>query len=257
MIEKTTSEFDWRRVVILAVLLGSLALIILFAPREQVLSYHAFADNRSFFSVPNFFDVVSNFTFLIVGLLGLNHCFKTRPGNLKYAWFFLFAGVTLVSVGSAYYHWEPNNESLVWDRLPMTVGFMGLFAALIGEYVSEQLGRILLIPLVLFGMVSVTYWHWSGDLRVYIWVQAVPLITIPVLFLLYRSRYTHQWLLLLALGLYALAKVTELYDLEIFEASGRWISGHTIKHILSAAGCAAILVMLRLRRLTSPRDVTR
>lgn len=41
----------------------------------------------------------------------------------------LFAGVLLTSAGSTWYHLAPTNDSLVWDRLPMTLGFMGLFAA--------------------------------------------------------------------------------------------------------------------------------
>ena len=42
-------------------------------------------------------------------------------------------GVGLVAVGSSYYHWRPNNARLVWDRLPMTVGFMSLIAVVLSE----------------------------------------------------------------------------------------------------------------------------
>ncbi|MBT3812899.1 MAG: hypothetical protein HOE45_04700 [Gammaproteobacteria bacterium] len=38
----------------------------------------------------------------------------------------------LVAAGSSYYHWNPNNQTLVWDRLPMTICFMSLFVALLG-----------------------------------------------------------------------------------------------------------------------------
>jgi hypothetical protein len=46
-----------------------------------------------------------------------------------------FAGVGLTAFGSAYYHLEPTNDRLLWDRLPMTVAFMGLFAAVLSERV--------------------------------------------------------------------------------------------------------------------------
>ena len=39
----------------------------------------------------------------------------------------------MVAIGSSYYHWKPSNSRLVWDRLPMTVGFMSLVAVVISE----------------------------------------------------------------------------------------------------------------------------
>lgn len=230
------------------IVVGSLALMMWQQPLEQNPEYHNFADRRAFFGIPNFLDVASNLAFLIVGLAGLNVCFRNDSGSLRNAWIVLFAGITLVSVGSAYYHWNPNNQTLVWDRLPMTIGFMGLFAALLGEYISERLGAFLLIPALLLGFSSVVYWHLFDDLRFYIWVQLIPLLTIPLVIILYRPKYSHQWLLLAALGCYALAKVSELFDKEIFALSRNSVSGHTIKHLLSALGCLVIVLMLRKRK---------
>jgi hypothetical protein len=137
----------------------------------------------------------------------------------------------------------------------MTIGFMGLFAALLGEYVSDRLGALLLAPALLLGLASVAYWRWSDDLRFYYWIQLVPLLTIPVAMSLYRPRYSHRWLLLAALGWYALAKVAESKDSDIFVSSGGIISGHTVKHLLSALGCLSILLMIQRQRLLE-RDRT-
>ncbi len=230
------------------IVVGSFALMMWLKTLEQPLEYHNFADRRSFFRLPNFLDVASNLAFLFVGIFGLNICLKNSLGSLRYAWIVLFAGITLVSVGSAYYHWNPNNQTLVWDRLPMTIGFMGLFAALIGEYISERLGSILLVPMLLLGFSSVVYWHWFDDLRFYIWVQTVSLLIIPIVMILYRPRYSNQWLLLAGLGWYALAKVAELADGQIFILSQGLISGHTVKHLLSALGCLTIVLMLQNRK---------
>ena len=230
------------------IVFGSLALILSFPAFGQNPEYHNFADRRAFFDIPNFLDVGSNFAFLVVGFAGLIVCFRNRLGNMRNAWIILFAGVTLVSVGSAYYHWNPNNQTLVWDRLPMTIGFMALFAALLGEYISERLGKFLLVPLLLLGFASVVYWHWFDDLRFYIWVQLIPLLTIPVIMILYRPKYSHQWMLVAGLGCYALAKITELGDEQIFSFTQDLISGHTIKHLLSALGCLTILLMLQKRK---------
>ncbi len=230
------------------VVVGSLVAMMLQQPFGQNPSYHNFADRRAFFGIPNFLDVASNFAFLIVGIAGVRICLRNRLGNLRNAWIVLFAGVTLVSVGSACYHLYPNNQTLVWDRLPMTIGFMGLFVALLGEYISERLG-VFLVPAILLGLSSVLYWHWSDDLRFYIWVQLIPLLTIPFVMILYRAGYSHQWLLLLALGWYALAKISEVADGEIFRLSQGIVSGHTIKHLLSALGCLSIFLMLQRRKL--------
>ena len=66
----------------------------------------------------------------------------------RWPYFALFAGVLLTAACSSYYHLAPDNARLVWDRLPMTVGFMGLFAAMLTERVNPRLGRALLVPLI-------------------------------------------------------------------------------------------------------------
>ncbi len=241
-------EANWRHLLMAAIVVGSLIAMFSLDPLAQPLEYHNFADRREFFGIPNFFDVASNLPFLFVGIAGLGICVANRLGEMRAAWIILFAGIALVSAGSAYYHWNPNSETLVWDRLPMTIGFMGLFAALLGEYVSERVGKILLVPALLLGAFSVFYWSRSDDLRLYIWVQLIPLLTIPIVMILYRARFSRAWMLLAALAFYAMAKLTELGDVKIFESSQNIISGHTIKHLLSAIGCLIILVMLRSRR---------
>lgn len=241
-------RINWRHLLMILLVAGSLALLLAQRPLGQDPEYHNFADRRELFGIPNFLNVASNLPFLMVGLAGLKFCLERYPGEMKKAWIILFAGVSLVSVGSAYYHLNPNNQTLLWDRLPMTIGFMGLFAALLGEYISERLGLFLLVPLVLLGFSSVVYWYFSDDLRFYIWVQFIPLLSIPLLMILFRSKHSRQWMLLAALGWYALAKLSEVFDAKVFTLSAGFVSGHTIKHLLSALGCWMILLMLRQRK---------
>ncbi|MDP2240647.1 MAG: ceramidase domain-containing protein [Burkholderiales bacterium] len=237
----------WRHVVLAALVLGSLIGILSLAPIAQDADYHAFADRRTFAGIPSFLDVVSNLPFLIVGVLGLRFCMRAEPGAVRSAWTALFAGVAFVSIGSAWYHWHPTNATLVWDRLPMTIAFMGLFVALLGEYVSKRLAAVLLVPAVALGIASVLYWYWTDDLSPYVWIQLVPLLTIPAVMVLFRSGYSHQWLLLVGLGWYVLAKVAELNDLAIYSGTREIVSGHTLKHLLAAAGSYCILLMLQKR----------
>jgi hypothetical protein len=156
--------------------------------------------------------------------------------------------VSMVSVGSGYYHWHPSNDSLVWDRLPITVGFIGLFMAIVSESVHPKLGTILLLPGLMLGAGSVIYWHCYNDLRFYAWVQYAPLLILPVLLALFPSQYSHRYMLLIALACYLLAKLFEVSDREVFVILHRRVGGHAIKHLWAAAGCLCILQMLRKRK---------
>ena len=99
-------------------------------PIAQNQAYHDFADRGQFLGIPNFFAVISNIPFLLVGIAGLRYCRSSLLLSYRLAWVIFFAGVAIISAGSAWYHLNPNNDALVWDRLPMTIAFMGLLAAL-------------------------------------------------------------------------------------------------------------------------------
>lgn len=237
----------WRHALLLLLVLGSLVVLMIQAPIGQDLAYHEFVDARSFFGIPNFYNVISNLPFLIVGIVGSVFCVRQPSSPSKTAWVIFFIGMCLVSLGSAYYHLDPDNQSLMWDRLPMTIGFMGLFAALLGEYVHVSLTRYLLLPLILIGISSVLVWYGYDDLRLYAWVQFMPLLVIPAMLCLYRKSYSHSHLLVLALFCYVIAKLLEAFDAEIFAFLQNEIAGHAIKHVFAAIGSAMILWMLRVR----------
>lgn len=237
----------WRHIAIGLLAAGSLAALLFQQPFGQDQNYHNFADSRALFGIPNFGDVASNLMFLIAGVAGLWVCLTKALGRLRSAWIVMFAGIALVGVASSYYHWSPNDYTLVWDRMSLTVGFMGLFIAILGEYVSERF-RILLMPAVIVGVGSVLYWNWFQDLRIYYWIQLVPLLLLPFVMLLFPARYSHQWLLLAGAIWYGLAKLTELGDKVVFAATQGMISGHTIKHIFAGIGCISIMMMLQKRR---------
>jgi len=236
----------WREGVLLLVLLAALALILAAGPIFQDLRLHAYADDRPALGVPHFFNVVSNAAFLLVGLAGLLAGAARKISGASRSWFVVFLGIALVCFGSAYYHWAPNNATLVWDRLPMTLAFMGLFVAVVSEHIGEHLERLLLAPALIVGVASVLWWHYTGDLRFYIWVQLSPFLAIVALLLAYPGRYTHRAYLWHGLGLYALAKIAEGLDREIYSVTAQLLSGHVLKHLLAA--CAVFVIYLMLLR---------
>ena len=226
-------------------------------PQDQL--YHQFADQRSLFGIPNFWDVMSNAPFTVFGLMGL--VALASPGKLqildsiKPAYTIFFLGVSLVGFGSGYYHLNPNNLTLVWDRLPMTIAFMAFVSIVVAEHRSVTLAKWMLLPLLLLGFGSVIYWWWTeqqdaGDLRWYAVVQFMPMLIIPALLICFRSRFDScrgYWWLLAA---YLHAKFLEHFDRAIFECLGGF-SGHTLKHTAAALGVLLLYFGYRNRRLQS------
>lgn len=234
----------WREGALALVLFALLVGVMACGEIRQSSEYHAFADRRFLLGAPNLLNVASNIPFLIVGALGIALCFgRCRPPRAA-AWATLFIGTSLAGLGSAYYHWAPSNAGLMWDRLPMTLAFMGLFVALVAEHVGEGLDRFMLAPALAAGVFSVLWWRWTGDLRFYVWVQFAPMLSIPLLLLLFPGRYTHRRYALYGVGLYALAKLAEFWDREIFALTAHVVSGHTLKHLLAAGALLVVLVML-------------
>jgi hypothetical protein len=241
--------------VALVLVVGIAALL---TPRTDLPpSYHHFADQRSWLGIANFGDVGSNITFLLSGLWGL--VFLSGKSSLsqfvdvgeRWPYLVVFLGMLLTAFGSAYYHLAPDNDRLVWDRLPMTVVFMSLVAALIAERVNLKLGLWLLPILTTVGLGSVIHWHWTvrqgtGDLRFYGAMQLYAVLALFVVSFL-PPRYTRGSDLLVVAGLYALAKICEAADQQIF-ALGHVVSGHTLKHLASGIAGFWILRMLQKRQ---------
>jgi hypothetical protein len=219
-------------------------------PIPQDPGYHLFADVRSCLGIANFGNVASNLAFLAVGIAGL--LAAQRAAGARRSWQGFFAGVALVSAGSAWYHLEPTDATLFWDRLPMTLAFMSLFSALLAEHLEPALETRLLPAAAAVGAASLVWWQLSGDLRIYIWVQAAPLLAVPYLLAAFPPRHTQRLWLLWGVGLYALAKLAEIRDHEIYAWSGMTVSGHTLKHLLAAAAAYCVVVMLRRRQSLTP-----
>ncbi|MGK0368066.1 MAG: hypothetical protein ACI9QD_001206 [Thermoproteota archaeon] len=214
-------------------------------PISQQLAYHFFADSRPIFGVSNSFDVLSNIPFIFSGLFGVYMCVNFKPKVASLSWLTFFIGVILVCPGSAYYHLAPDNARLVWDRLPMTIGFMGLFTAMISTYINPKVEKPLLIFSILFGFASVYYWHLYDDLRIYFFVQFMPLAVLPMILIMFKSPVVKPKFLGFALIFYVLAKVVEYKDKVIFSGFSELLSGHTIKHLLAAISPLIIAFMIK------------
>jgi hypothetical protein len=133
----------------------------------------------------------------------------------------------------------------------MTITFMSLVGAIIGERINLRLGLWLLPVLLSAGITSVVQWKISeargqGDLRFYVALQAYSAAVLLLAFVLPRI-YTRSSELWLVLGFYVLAKILEVLDLQVLSAL-HLVSGHSLKHLTAAASSYCVLRMLRNRQ---------
>ncbi|OIV96231.1 hypothetical protein TanjilG_14908 [Lupinus angustifolius] len=208
------------------------------------------------FCIPNALNVISNFPFLVIGLIGLILChhgnyFQLSLQGELWGWTCFYVGVAAVGVGSSYYHLQPDDARLVWDRLPMTIAFTSIVAIFIIERIDERKGMISIIPLVLVGIISIVFFD---DLRPYALVQFVPCIAIPLMAILLPPMYTHSTYWLWAAGFYLLAKVLEATDKDIYEWTHDIVSGHTLKHLFAAMVPVFLTLMLAKRSVEAERQ---
>jgi hypothetical protein len=251
-----TNNFKLKIIVLLSIAMIGIISVIAIDPIPQDPAYHLFADSRCINSIPNCWNVISNIPFLIIGAIGMFTLVNVKlPGackELSINTFTFFLGIFFTGIGSAYYHWHPTNETLFWDRLPMTISFMAFFSIIIGEFISLKAGKLLLPQLLSIGFLSIIYWTMTeskgqGDLRFYALVQFLPMLLIPLIVLLFKSKYkgnSYLWLMMLS---YLSAKVFEHLDHPVF-SHGNFMSGHSIKHFLAALAPAFFLLALYNRK---------
>lgn len=222
-------------------------------PLAQSQAYHHFSDVRSLWLIPNAADVLSNLFISLSGLGCLYWVAQQQRERALLAPGILVAGVGLVltGLGSAFYHWHPTDTRLVWDRLPMTIVFAGIVLCL---WSSATLVRAtwLQSALVVGGALgTVWFWAFRGGLWPYALLQFGGIFA--VLYLVIRKRVLGVQAWRRILEWYALAKVFEYYDHGIWVLTGHLVSGHTLKHLASAAAGYAILWLAKNSRFISTR----
>ena len=235
-------SYERRVAILLVLLLVGLGAVLILDPIPQDPDYHLFADKRGLFGIPNFADVVSSTGFAIVGVLGIAAVTGTSQrlifsnSNFARPYIVFFVGVSLVSLGSAYYHWDPDNERLLWDRFPMSVAFMAFISAVIADRIHANTGNGWLLPvLIVLGISSLLYWHHTeqlqrGDLRFYAFVQFYPIAILPfILWLFPKYNYVPGRYIAWIVAWYGLSKVLEHFDAEVFELLGLPADGSGIR----------------------------
>jgi len=212
--------------------------------------YHNFADQRHWLGIDRSADVLSNAGFVLIGLLAVVRLVSTVRERLSRAseaglWC-VALGFVGTGAGSAWYHLDPSDSSLVWDRLPMTVVFAGILGTALAQRVGEDVARFALALLLELGVASVFYWHVTGDLSLYLMLQFGGIAALVLLVLSTRrgeDPFPWWWLI----GWYALAKVLEAGDVTIWRMTHGLVAGHALKHLAATAAGAMFLMPLLIQ----------
>jgi hypothetical protein len=203
-----------------------------------------FADKRMFLGITNTLDVLSNFIFLVVGLLALKDIYKNRAKFSKVI--FYLANILAIAIiwtcfGSSYFHLDPNPQTLFWDRLPMTIGFASIVGLIIADRVDEKWGTYFCEALILFGLYSIIGYRQGWlTLRPYIALQFGSIAFIAIIISVLKPKLISNKSLWTTIALYIVAKILELSDRIVLD-SIHLISGHSLKHIFAGFAVYAIL----------------
>ena len=193
------------------------------------LEYHNFADQRSFLGIPNTMDVISNIAILIPAIYLLQvRKKKSTISNL------LILHLVLLSVASSYYHWNPSDETIFWDILMIAVTIM-----LVTIIISDTEYGIILYGL---GIMSILYWRYTGDLRLYILI----LIGVPlyIVFKYHKNSELRNYLIVFVIA-NILLRLTEHNDHLVYQITGNQISGHTLKHVFAGIMMMSVIKILQ------------
>lgn len=253
-VRKLSTAAKWGAVA--GVCLAGMIAMALLPPIPQPLDYHNFADQRTLAGIPHTWDVLSNLAFLLAGLLGLGFVVRawTIDAGTRLAFGTLFLGLALTSAGSAYYHLQPDNQRLVFDRLPMVFAMAGCTGALLTDRFGGRTAWII-AALLAIGLWTVHYWNFGeqaghGDLRWYLLFQGLTIVAGAMLLVLFPSRNRATPVFTIAVIGNVLAKIFELLDRPIY-ALGGVVSGHTLKHL--SAGLAFLPLAFAIRRIRNER----
>ena len=226
-----------------------LLILAIFLPSiEQNQNYHNFADQRVLFGVNNAFDTLSNLAFIIVGALGLFNFYNNQYIKISNSFSVIlnlfFISIILTGLGSSFYHLSPNDFTLVFDRLALTLVFTFILAMLANVRISERSGFHTLAELIILAPLTVLIWNYNGNLTPYIILQYGGVVIVILTLILTKASKPSPCFTSLII-LYGFAKITEFYDEKIFTLSENVISGHTLKHLISAIAVIVFISPLK------------
>jgi hypothetical protein len=242
-----------RNEMLLGLACPVLLIVALIGPHiAQPAHIHDYADQRALWGIPCALDVLSNLPFALMGALGLLQLARLPREALdrgqRFCAALFFAGLLVTAVGSSWYHLRADDPGLAVDRVAMSVAFAGLLGLVAATRISGRSGIGLALALLVLAPLSVFVWLFTGNVLAWAVVQFGGLLlvlllpaTVPPL----PGALDVRWMLVVAA--YAIAKLFEVADHVVYEATGQLFSGHTAKHVVAALAAWPVLSAIAQR----------
>ncbi|RMX03539.1 hypothetical protein D8I35_16850 [Corticibacter populi] len=241
----------------LAVYAIALLLIAMLAPAvPQVAGYHDFADARTLLGIPHSMDVLSNLPFLFAALgiaMAMARVRRAHRAVPMPLWWH-FAGLAAVgfaatACASGIYHLQPGDTGVLWDRMAMSLVFTAVVGLAVLQVADTRSAATAAATTLAAAAISLAWWRATGNFTPWSVLQGGGMLLVLAV-ALRRWRWPAAQggrpplAMLALLAWYALAKLCELADHTVFEATGHWISGHSLKHVFAALAAWPIIAML-------------
>lgn len=246
----------WALAAVAVVLFAMLRMVL--GPLPQWASYHDLADTRTLAGMPRAGDVLSNLAILAAGLWGATLGSRLRADDdERVAWRWLVGATIATALGSAWYHLDPSNATLVWDRLPMALVMASLLALVLADRVDARFGREALAPFCLLGVAGVAWWAATDaagrdDLTLYAIVRVGTAVAVLALLILRPVGTRGSGWLWAAIALDVVMTLAERHDRAVWNATGGLASGHNLKHVLAGGVLACVFAWLTHRAPRAP-----
>lgn len=251
-----------RRCALFALLAMTLAIamgLLTWGPIVLQADAHDYADGRSLFGVTNGVNAAFCLPMLAAGVWGWRAVNRGGwPSTLKTPWRWCFACIAVTAGSALCYHLAPGAHSYLLAQSAAAASFILLLCSFLAERVHARFGsrRACATALAVAGLAAaLSSLAASTDLRPLLLLQLLPVLLIPAGALSLPGLHTRKSDWLLILGLYALARASDLGDDSVLLATGGVISGHALMH-LCMAGVAAWFAYRIGGATTASVDVT-
>ena len=124
----------------------------------------------------------------------------------------------------------------------MAIAFAGLLGWIAAEQLSQRAGHFVLVASGAFAPFAVLWWAITQDLSAWVFMQAGGLVAIAAMATATGPMRKVAWQVI---AWYALAKVFETFDHQIYESTAEFVSGHSLKHVAAALAAVAPIVWVR------------
>jgi len=196
-------------------------------------NYHNFADQRNFFNIPNFFNIISNLFIYIP----IHYIIQNRENTNKFNMIdILIINILCIIITSIYYHINPNDNTIIFDKISIVSTIITVCIIIL-----KIENNIIRIILYIIGILSVIYWIKKDNLLFYI----ILIIGVPIYICYKLYKYTN-----LRIYIYShifsliLLRLVEYYDLPIYQFTNQIISGHSLKHIIASINILSGVIMI-------------